>query len=342
MTLFVHELKKILFAPAIIGLIALSVALNILIAVADPYIGYDEDSPEPYNVFDGYDSGKLADDYIVSYGMTGEAAANMRGKYDKLQPVIDEKARNGDALSVYFGNNTYFLHHLRLFGNLLFVIIAEGCLIAMTASLMSNCYENAHNTEGVVYSSKTGRRILRAKIAASLTVGIAAFTAVLAIGSAVFFKYHDYSSVWNDNVSSSFNFAYRDYPVPFITWRSFTVAQYLRAFVGEAAGLTVVFGLTGFAAGVFFRGGYAACGFAVGLCAAQILFPQLFELGGTARGLLNMTPAMLWLNCVRWFTDGGPYYTCADFESAGFIVSFVLTAAASVIAAKIFGKREIR
>jgi hypothetical protein len=157
----------------------------------------------------------------------------------------------------------------------------------------------------------------------------------------LFFLRYDYSAVWHDNVSSSNNVNF--FGEPLITWHSFTVAGYLWATIGAAAGLTAVFGLFGYAIGTFFRSGYAACGAAVALCVLQFLTLMLFQVGGTTRSVINLTPVMLWININRsgWFTEGGEEIIWAHYETIGLIASFIILAVTSIIAALIYKRRDL-
>lgn len=336
-----YELKKTLFAPVLIVFTVLCITINIVIALVDRQIILDEQNVEPYNVFEGYDTSDLTDYYVARHGMSGKAEENIREKYNKLQSIIDEKAANGDAMFEYFGYETYRMHGL-LFGELLFALIAEGCLIALFASLMSTGYENTRNTEQIICTSKTGRRIMRTKLAASLITGLTAFFVILAVSLVVFFTRYDYSTVWNDNISGAFNYAPGEYLKPFITWHSFTVAGFLWAVIGTAAGLTIVFSLLGFAVGTFFRSGYVACGAAVALCLLQFVAMPLFQTGGTVSGVLNLTPVMLWANSGRWFTDGGAGIIHANFESIGLSASLIILTSASVCDMTLYKRRELQ
>ena len=336
------ELKKTLLAPVIIGFAALSVVLNVVIIFTYDYAyQYVERESEPYNIFEGYETSGIADYYVGIHGMSGSAEKNIREKYAALQLVVDEKAANGDSLSVYFGMGTYNMHRF-LFEILFFAIIAEAALLAMFVALMSIGFENIRNTEALITSSKIGWRILRTKLIASLTTGLTFFGVILAVSLCIFFARYDYSAVWNDNVSSSFNVNYYSQN-PFITWHSFTVAGYLWATIGVAAGLTVVFGLFGYAVGTFFRSGYASCGVAVALCGLQFLTVMLFQVGGTIRGVLNLTPIMLWINSntSRWFTEGGAEIIWAHYETIGLIACLVILTAASAIAARNYRRRDL-
>lgn len=340
------EIKKTMFSPALVGFAALCIVLNIIIIVVNHNLNNSESDAKPYNVFEGYSTDALADKYVAMYGMTGAAEENIRGKYDKLQAVIYEKAEDGDALFPYFGYDTYYLHSL-LFGTVLFSITAECGLIAMFVALMLTGYENTRATEQIICSSKTGRQIQRTKLAASLITGLAAFAVILSVSLGIFFARYDFSSVWGDNVSSSFNYAIGDYLKPFITWHSFTVAGLLWAVIGISAGLTVVFGLFGFAAGTFFRNGFISCGAVATLCVLQFAAPMLFQMGGTPRGALNLSPVMLllsssgWLHSGGWFTDGGEGIIWANYESVGLTASFAVLAVSNFIAMSLHKRRDL-
>jgi hypothetical protein len=346
-TIFKHELKKILFAPAVIGFVVLCIALNIIISLAHytPFYN-DRYSGTIYNIFEDFRASDIAEVYVGRHGMTGRAEENTRALYDRLQPVIDEKAAHGDSLSLYFGQGTYFgegtynMHNL-LFGTLLFAIIAQAALIAMFTALLSTGYENTRNTEQLICSAKIGRRIMRIKLAASLITGLVFFAVILGISLAVFFIRYDYSAVWNDSVSSAFNTALGEWFKPLITWHRLTVAGLLWAVIGAAAGLTIVFSLLGFAIGTFFRNSYIACGVAFALCILQFLIVWLLPVGGTLRALSHLTPVMLWLDSPRWFTDGNAVTIWAHFETIGITALLITLTAASVIAMTLFKRRNL-
>ena len=338
--LFWLELKKTLFSPALLSFFALCIMLNVIIVLVHHTVDIDKHNDEPFNVFEGYETSGLADYYVRLHRMSGDAEENIRAKYNKLQFVIDEKANDGDALSEYFGYDTYYLHNL-LFGTLFFVVVIESCLIALFAVLLSTGYENMRNTEHLICTSRTGRRILRKKLAASLTTGLAVFTVILIISLAVFFARYDYSAVWSDNVSSSFNFSPGEWLKPFITWHSFTVAGFFLAVIFAAAGLMVVFTLFGFALGTVFQSGYISCGVAVTLCILQFIAPFLLQMGGTLRGILNLTPVMLWVNSGKWFTDGGAGIVWPNFESIGIIVLLVMLSALALLTASFYKRRDL-
>jgi hypothetical protein len=340
MTLFGYELKKLLLTPAIIGFIAMCLILNAVIVVAS-YNDYEYQSDvEPVNVFEGYNAGEFAEWFIKRYGVTEDNADHIRAKYAKLQPVIDEKAVNSDALSRYLGVSTYYKHGL-LFGTVFKAIIAEGCLLALFLALLSVTYENTRNTEQIVFSSRTGRRVLLAKLAASLSATAVTTAAILAFTLLVFFARFDWRGVWGANVSSGFNYTQGLYGIPFMTWHSFTVLGYLLATIGAALLLAVCFCLMGYTVGVLVRNDYGAVIAAITLTAAMAFTEPLFPVGSVIKSVLTLSPVGLWRNCAAWFTDGGVSILWANFESVGLAVSLILLLLAVLISLKTFKRREL-
>jgi hypothetical protein len=72
-----------------------------------------------------------------------------------------------ESLSLYYAGSTYNLHK-SLFRDVLGRFLIEGMIIALLVLLHIFGYERSHNTELTVYSSKTGRGIVRHKLAAAI------------------------------------------------------------------------------------------------------------------------------------------------------------------------------
>ncbi|QIB68555.1 hypothetical protein Ami103574_04115 [Aminipila butyrica] len=336
---FRYEIKKILFTPAILSVVLLCLIFNMaLIGI------YDDDNPvqsdsQAVNIFEGFDAGDIAEGFIAKYHVTGSNADHIRGKYAKLQPIIDEKAVNGDSLSDYFRERTYSLHRL-LFNTIFLAITAESSLLALFAALVSITYEQTQGTEYVVYSSKVGRHILRCKFCASLLAAICSTAMILVATLVVFFAKFDFSKVWGDNVSSSFNFAAYSYTIPFVTWHSFTVGEYLGVVISAAVVLASCFCLMGYTIGLFVPNSYGACIGALLAVVLPFLVKPLFSMGSISLSILNLMPTNLVLNSGQWFTDGNAGIIWANFETIGLVISFAVLGLTSGAAVRIFRKRE--
>lgn len=337
--LFWYEFKKLLLAPAVIGFVLLSIAANIAMILTYNNSVSDFDS-KPYDVFAEFKTSKLAEMYITQYSMPENDAARIRLKYEQLKSVLDEKSANGDALSSYFRDDTYYKHGL-LFGNLMSAILIEASVLALFLALLSVGYENAHHTENVAFSSRKGRKLTRTKLFSSLVAAASLMSLILAISLPIFLSRFDFSGVWGDNVSSSFNYSPILYGIPFMTWHSFTVAGLLWAKITAGIGLCLCFALLGFAIGTFVRNGYVSVIAALAMCALMLMVPQLFHVGSLVRGVLMLTPIKLLTYSPAWFTDGGADILWANFEIVGIIASTLVLAIASMLAIKIFKRKEL-
>jgi len=336
---WLYEMKKLVTAPAVLGFCVLCLVLNTLIT-----FGYDNerrnDVSAPVNIFAGYSTSALAESDIAHYALTGQNAENVRALYAKLQPVVDAKAERGEAVSPYLGSETVYIHGA-LFGIVLPVVLAEGCILAMLLALLGVGYENIRNTEHIVYASRAGRGILGAKLAAAVSVAPALFAGLLTLTLLPFFLRFDFAAVWRDYVSSGFNRAVNAYSKPFISWHSFTAAQYLTACIAAAFALVLTFTLMSFAFGALIRNLYHACMTAFAALALAFFGELLLPLGSAIRGIVNMAPLGLWLNAGQWFTDGGVDIIHAHFETWGLAGSLALVSALCGLGAIRFKRREL-
>lgn len=340
--LFWLELKKVLLAPALVGFAALCLIVNTVIIFSYD-ISVDDtryDVSALNDLFDGYDTGDIADTYVARGALSGAGEARVRGKYAALQTVVNEKGAKDESLSPYFGESSAYLHTL-LFQVVLGAVATEACAIALFAALIGAGYESARGTEGIVYASKTGRNMLRAKLLSALAAAGAFFLLLAALTLALFFARFDWSAVWGEHVCSLFNRAVNERWKPFITWRSFTVRELLLASLGIAAGLSFCFALLGFSAGVLIRSGYAACVAAAAACGLMFTVEPLAPVGTIWRSALNLTPVQLIANIGSWFTDGPGDILWANFEGWGLTVSFAILAALSLAAVRSFKRRSL-
>lgn len=339
--IFFCELKKLAGSTLMIGLVALCIGLNAVIVLASNHPPYMDSSEKVnlVNVFENVRTNELAEGYIRKYGITGTGADLLREKYGKLQSVVDEKAKNGDALSFYFGESTPYLHSL-LFKTLLQAMTAEICLLALLGALLSTTYEQMRKTDSLVYASKTGRTVQLPKLYAALTVSAVFALTLFSTGLLIFFARFDFSEAWSANVSSAFNRAV-DELKPFMTWNSLTVAEYLAAAIGLSIGLALCFCLLGYTVGIGFRHAYAAFGAGLSIIACLFLCAFLFSAGSVLRGVWNLNPLWLWKNIGLWFTDGGADILWPSFEILGFCVSLPVLAVCARAAFTLLQRREL-
>jgi hypothetical protein len=338
--LFWLECKKILKLPiitvAVFGCIALNIFTCYMLKVNDNHV---DSSTPPENVFADYQTSKVADSIIGYANVKGKNAENIREIYSELQTVVDEKSKNGDALSKYFGEATYYRHEA-LFGTVFGYLIAEcGILIAFIALLSAN-YENARNTELLVYTTKKGRGLFLTKFISGLAVGMVLSAIIFAVTLVYMISTFDFWRVWGENVSSCFN-AIGGMGEYYVTWQSLTVGQEFWAYIGVSFLLLIVFNLFGFALGTTFRNGYVA--FAVGIAfnVVTLILKLLFPIGSGIRAFLNIMPAWQWANVKYWFTKGDIDVIWKNFECVGVGVSLLFFGAVSAVLFRLFKKTDI-
>jgi hypothetical protein len=298
------------------------------------------------DVFDGYETKGIGESYIAAAGATGSFAEAMRDKYAALQKVVDEKAATDESLTLYFAGATYSQHH-QLFNGLTGCLLIEGAFISVLLVLLAVGYENNHRTENIVYSTKTGRHILRSKIMASTSAGLGAYAILALFTFLVYFSLNEYGEVWSSSVSSVFNYRY-DFIAgnrPFVTWHSFSVLTYFLAMLGMSAGVILCFSLMAFGIGILIRNNYI--GFLVFLAVNAIFvviplqIPKALTAGFFTRYYSMLSPVWLWLKHSIWFTDGDADILWPHFETLGLCASFLFLTALCILATVYFRKRDL-
>lgn len=319
MGLMAYEAKKSFCIPALWGFFVLSLIFNMLLIAGQGYERdyFDQvritagqsvsDADEKDNVFAGYDTGKLAAFYSDIVKESPVAVRWVERKYALLQPRAEHLAKSGVALDFYAGDVTYESHQF-LFGSLMRAILAEGSICAMLVVLYLMGYEQMNHTVGQVCASRTGRLLWANKMAAAVLSAVMLYFMLAGVTLLVYFSLWDYSGVWQDSVSSRFNYLTDMlYTRPFLTWHDFTVGAYLVAVLCLGAVLVVVFGLMAAVCAMVLCNVYGAA-----LVLALVLF------GGIGLGSLcsqcrawgvyfitTMQPSAVWLSVNVWFTESG-------------------------------------
>jgi len=377
MDIFQHELKKIVQSPALIGFATLCLLLNIFIVLIDAssnkyanYIanvsretgfrlGVDFDERvssleqnehtvflrlQTYgktDVFDGYTTGYISEAYIHRLELSGMVADLMSSKYARLQYAVDARFEAGDGMTLYFAGATFWRHEM-LFSIVMGALLFQGILLAALIMLLSLGYEHSAKTEFVVYSTKTGRRVNRAKFIAGIAAGLAAYAFMAAVTLTIYLNLNPMGGIWDSSVSSGFNFVRCMLgPRPFVTWHSFTVFTYLLASLGVSAGIVLCFALMAYAAGLWIRNSYIAFLILALINLALMTLPGIVFGATIPTFILALSPIWLSLQQSMWFTDGGANILWAHFETIGVIFSLALLTAICVWSSARFKGRNL-
>ena len=295
------------------------------------------------DAFETYDTGILKGFYRDMVENSPTAASWMEWKYDLLAARVDHLARTNAGMDLYAGPVTQGSHQF-LFGTLLRSILGEAAIAAMLGTLYLLGYEGMQKTESLACASRTGRRLRRTKVAASLAAApiLLALVAVPALG--LYFALFDYRGIWDASVSSQFNFL-TDMLLtrPFLTWGDFTVAQYLAAALALGAALTAVCSLLAALCGTLVRNPYLA---------ALVLGIVCFGGLGLTSALGNLKlwvgyvlscfqPAIVWLCCGGWFTELGLNAVLPWQETITVAVNLVVLGAGTALALRRFQRKDV-
>ena len=369
-----YELRKIIMVPALIGLIAVSLLLNIIVisTMRNSYADYIADvsretgirlgaefderaaglEAAPYadllraqtygmaNVLDGYTTDHLAEGYIEMLGLNGLPADLMRNKYKSFQSAVDARFYAGDAMTLYFANATFSRHEM-LFDYVMGLLLFQGIILAALIMLLTIGYEIAANTDYVVYSTRTGRRVNRHKLIAGIIAGIGVYTLLAAFTLSLYFAFNPMGGTWGSSVSSGYNFIQElSGARPFVTWHGFTVFGYLLASIGVSLGLVLCFALMGYVLGLWVKNSYI--GFLIIVAVNMVMFILPFY---SRIWMLNFTitqsPIFLVMMRALWFTDGGSNVVLPHFETVGIVGAFMVLAVIGHWSASRFKKRNL-
>ena len=295
------------------------------------------------NIFEGYDTGLLKDFYAGVVQASPSAAAAMGWKYDLLAGRAEHLAQTGAAMDLYAGPATEKSHQF-LFGTLMRCAMGQAAIAAMLATLHLLGQERLRQTEGLAFSSRTGRGLRRTQVLCTLSGAplLFALTAIPTLG--LYLACFDYGGIWGASVSSQFNFL-TDLMLtrPFLTWADFTVGQYLAACLALGAALTAVFALLAALCALLAPGPYPAALAAGLLCLGGLaLTSALGELRLWAAYLLFcFQPTLVWLCCGGWFTELGLNAVLPFQESLATAANLIILGAGVFWALRRFGRKDV-
>lgn len=380
MRLFRFELVKLLRLPMLWVFLALSLALNGLLIMTgiheEPWIGYiasvlpvtfqrtddpafaagldmlpeDEfrealraQTAEPRNALAGLDTaaiGRMQAGYI---GVTGKWADIFAQKYEKLQPVADEIAASGAPYDVYAGRYTRdFQVHLT--GVVYHAVLTEALLLAVMLTLYALGYEAQNRTDLLVFSTRAGRGVNSPKLAAATTASLLCYLLLCVLTLVPFALLYHLRGFLRMNVSSSFNYMLVGMArVPFLTWRSFTLAAYLGATLALGAVLVIVFALGAAACGLLLRNTWLAFLLwfvaSMGSLALPVFCGDAGVWGGYFLGLC--LPVPVWLVQQEWFTALGGNAFLPWHETVCTFANLAVFAVLTLLSALRFQRKDL-
>ena len=295
------------------------------------------------NIFETYDTGILKEFYTDVVENSQAAVSWTAWKYDTLSSRVDHLARTDAGMDVYAGPVTQGSHQF-LFGTLMRSILGEAGIAAMLGTLYLLGYEEMHQTESLACASRTGRRLRRTKVLASLAASPVFLILVAAPTLGLYFARFDYGGVWSARVSSQFNYL-TDMLLtrPFLTWGDFTVAGYLAAVLALGAALTAAFSLLAVLCGVLVRSPYLAALVLGVLCFGGLGLTSV--LGNlklwVGYALSCFQPIVVWLCCGGWFTELGLNAVLPWQETIAVGADLLLLGAGTALVLRRFRRKDV-
>ena len=234
--LFKWELKKIFSTPMVWIFIALCIGFNCILVLSGRYnqdyvsyvaevtnaIGgqmgevFDDDldglPDEEYKEIlvaltlraeddlEGYSARELAEYYIRNFHITGISAELLEHKFELLQESINNLADSDASLSLAAGRMTQEIYE-NLFGTVCQFIVAEGMILSVLLTLYSSGYEELQRTASVVYTSRTGRRVQKSKLAAGVIASFASYAVIAILSVFIFTLAWQLGPIWNASIS---------------------------------------------------------------------------------------------------------------------------------------------
>jgi hypothetical protein len=220
-------------------------------------------------------------------------------------------------------------------------LLIEGVLIAVLLTLLSLGYEHNQKTWNVVYAAKTGRKVLKYKLLASVTAGTGVYALLAVLTLRVYFTRNNYNGVWDSSVSSIFNYIYDKVAGmrPFSTWYSFTLSSYLWATLVISLGVILCFILMAFIVGTLSDNNYIGFIILLTVNAGMVALPQ--KMPASIRFPIILSPIWLWLKQLLWFTDGDFDILWPHFETVGVCTSLVILVICSMLAGIRFRRKDL-
>ncbi len=234
--------------------------------------------------------------------------------YERLQERVKDIVATGEKDTAFFTGTVYGMHTF-LFSGIFMLIIFEMMILTSLLTLHSLCYEYSGKTDQLVFSTKSGRNIMKQKWLISLMTSLGAGVALLTVTLSYYFYLFPYSNVWNSYISSALNTEKRGlFLYPFITWEPITVKGFLLESMLAVLFFIVIFALLSGGVGLLIKQSYLS--FIMIICSYTVLYLMMGRLRtNTYLDLATyVSPVTLWLQSYGLNSEKGLYTSYSHFE----------------------------
>lgn len=280
---------------------------------------------------------KLAEAEINKYNLSGNAAETLLHEYEKFSDRFDEMVQNGEHKQWFFAGKAYFMHSF-LFKTVFLHIIIEALLLIVLTTALITTYEFESKTHLVAYSTKRGRKLMKNKLLASVTVATIIAVFLFAITLGTFFTVFDYSHVWNTSISSAFNW---EYNFPNVAWWDLSVGVFLIGVIALVFIVLLLFvGLT-FAISIAVKNSYISFFLMAALFVLMWLLPSFMPKSSILLFVSAYTLPTLLLAISSAFMGSSGLIMFENFEWMTIGCWTVITIAVSFMSYKRFKKIDV-
>lgn len=280
---------------------------------------------------------KLVEAEINKYNLSGNAAETLLHEYEKFSDRFDEMVQNGEHKQWFFAGKAYFMHSF-LFKTVFLHIIIEALLLIVLTTALITTYEFESKTHLVAYSTKRGRKLMKNKLLASVTVATIIAVFLFAITLGTFFTVFDYSHVWNTSISSAFNW---EYNFPNVAWWDQSVGVFLIGVIALVFIVLLLFvGLT-FAISIAVKNSYISFFLMAALFVLMWLLPSFMPKSSILLFVSAYTLPTLLLAISSAFMGSSGLIMFENFEWMTIGCWTVITIAVSFMSYKRFKKIDV-
>lgn len=251
---------------------------------------------------------------MMLYPPEGAAKDFIDRNYEQLQKRVEDIVSTGEKDTAFFTGTAYGMHTF-LFSDVFKLLIFEMMILTSLLTLHSLGYEFSGKTGSLVFSTKSGRNIMKQKWLVSLIASLGAGGLLLTVTLSYYFHLFPYSNVWDSYISSALNTEKRGlFLYPFITWKPVTVKEFLVENIVTVFFLILIFALLSGGIGLLSKQTYLS--FIAIICGYALLYLVMGRLRTNTYldFAAYISPVILWLQGYALNAEKGLYTSYYHFE----------------------------
>ncbi|WP_240378178.1 hypothetical protein [Bacillus piscicola] len=251
-----------------------------------------------------------AEKVINTYGFQGGTAETVRNQYEKIGDRLAGIVENKEHRNLFFMGPIYEMHSF-LFKDVGRALIFELVVLVVLITAFVTNYEFEQKTHLSAYTTKTGRKLVRNKVAAAVIANMFVMAILIGLTLISYFLVYDYSGLWDVPISSYFN-AESDFP--YIAWWNVSFIEYLSLFVACIVFTQLLFMVLTVVLSIFIKNSYIVFFVFAIILGMGIWLPSIIPLDENMIFVVQFTPFILILNPHIWFMGNGAFTFFSYYE----------------------------